>query len=336
MPRPTQFPDFATTDVVDGTSGQNNVAAPSGPKILQGWDYREKPPRQWLNWLHRFTGLWVRWFDELLESRTADATPDSLMLRDANGRAKVADPDVDGDIANKGYVDESIAGNVAPDPLATDDLASHLTPAQVPTIARAYNGRVMVKCDTTAIGTITGNYNTYGSGLCVLSSLSEALNNRKGDLIYVSFSGAAPDSWCLSTSTGLSLTVFSGGIPYGATESGTFTIYTVTNDLSGAGLVDSLPIGPEKIFSNPAGTEIYFSRDNSSSEFRPDIFQGYGRDGSALLFVEPIYVLTETPSGSGLVKDRVIARITAATTGALSDATFLYVTALGDDIDLAA
>lgn len=105
MPRPTQFPDFATTDVVDGTSGQNNVAAPSGPKILQGWDYREKPPRQWMNWLHRFTGFWVRWFDELLESRTASATPDSLMLRDASGRAKVSDPDVDGDIANKGYVD---------------------------------------------------------------------------------------------------------------------------------------------------------------------------------------------------------------------------------------
>lgn len=60
MARPTEYPDWATTDVVDGTSGQNNVVAPSSAKQLVGWNRREKPPRQWFNWMGRLTGQWIR------------------------------------------------------------------------------------------------------------------------------------------------------------------------------------------------------------------------------------------------------------------------------------
>ena len=41
---------------------------------------------------------------------TSEATPERLVLRDAAGRAQVAGPAANGDIANKGYVDEQIGG----------------------------------------------------------------------------------------------------------------------------------------------------------------------------------------------------------------------------------
>jgi len=59
---PTKLPEWATTDVVDGTSGENNVAEPSAAKKLRGWDREEIPPRQWWNWLGRLTNEWVEWF----------------------------------------------------------------------------------------------------------------------------------------------------------------------------------------------------------------------------------------------------------------------------------
>lgn len=67
--KPSVYPDWAVkvdgtdNDVVDGTTGQNNVVAPSAPKQLLGWEYNEKPPRQYFNWLARLVTQWIRWLD---------------------------------------------------------------------------------------------------------------------------------------------------------------------------------------------------------------------------------------------------------------------------------
>lgn len=61
--KPTVKPRWATTDVVDPTSGQNNVVEPSTSKKDTGWDRHEKPERQFFNWQARFTYEWIDWFD---------------------------------------------------------------------------------------------------------------------------------------------------------------------------------------------------------------------------------------------------------------------------------
>jgi hypothetical protein len=74
------YPDFAVNtdgsnhDVVDPTSGKNNVIMPSSSLQLTGWLYKQKPPRNTFNWLHRLTTQWIRWLygkvDGLMEDMT--------------------------------------------------------------------------------------------------------------------------------------------------------------------------------------------------------------------------------------------------------------------------
>ena len=51
-------------DVVDGVSGQNNVLEPPPEKQNNGWDRLEYPPRNWFNWLGRFTYRWLNWLKQ--------------------------------------------------------------------------------------------------------------------------------------------------------------------------------------------------------------------------------------------------------------------------------
>lgn len=44
------------------------------------------------------------------DAGTSAATADTVMRRDADGRAQIADPSADADIANKGYVDSAVSG----------------------------------------------------------------------------------------------------------------------------------------------------------------------------------------------------------------------------------
>ena len=59
LPQPTVYPVWATTDQVDPVSGQNNVLTPPTEKQLYGWDFQEFPPRNWFNWLGRYTYQWI-------------------------------------------------------------------------------------------------------------------------------------------------------------------------------------------------------------------------------------------------------------------------------------
>lgn len=57
--KPTILPEWAENDVVDPVSGQNNVLEPPTEKKLEGWARLEFPPRNWFNWLGRYTNRWL-------------------------------------------------------------------------------------------------------------------------------------------------------------------------------------------------------------------------------------------------------------------------------------
>jgi len=67
MASPIKYPDFAVNtdgtdnDIVDTESGENNVIEPGSTQKLTGWLFRQKPPRNNFNWLHRITTQWIRW-----------------------------------------------------------------------------------------------------------------------------------------------------------------------------------------------------------------------------------------------------------------------------------
>lgn len=62
--KPTQLPQWATNDVQDPISQQFNVVKPPNKKKTDGWFLGEKPNRQWWNWLHRQTYLWLQWLNQ--------------------------------------------------------------------------------------------------------------------------------------------------------------------------------------------------------------------------------------------------------------------------------
>ncbi len=63
MTRPTKYPRWASTLVKNETNKEYNIYEPPEQKKDLGWDLNEVPPRQWLNWLNRFTHDWIVFFD---------------------------------------------------------------------------------------------------------------------------------------------------------------------------------------------------------------------------------------------------------------------------------
>jgi hypothetical protein len=75
LPKPTDLPKWATEDQIDQISGQYNVVKPPDERQLGGWYLGEKPNRQWWNWLHRQTYLWLQYFNENLDFDANSFTP---------------------------------------------------------------------------------------------------------------------------------------------------------------------------------------------------------------------------------------------------------------------
>ncbi len=74
--KPSILPEWAENDVVDPISGQNNVLEPPTEKKLEGWARLEFPPRNWFNWLSRYTYRWLSFLKQQEEQ---------AVLTDGNG-----------------------------------------------------------------------------------------------------------------------------------------------------------------------------------------------------------------------------------------------------------
>lgn len=66
--KPTSFPDWAVTLQNSPVTGEPNRDEPPSDKKDDGYDYQSDVPRQWLNWKFYNNGLWVRWFDQEVDS----------------------------------------------------------------------------------------------------------------------------------------------------------------------------------------------------------------------------------------------------------------------------
>jgi len=79
--KPTHYPDWATVEEVDPVSGQINRVEPPTARKESGWDRREIPPRQWMNWNFWLVGLWIRYLESgsfgKLDSYTVSTLPDA-------------------------------------------------------------------------------------------------------------------------------------------------------------------------------------------------------------------------------------------------------------------
>jgi len=81
--KPTTLPKWAENDVVDAISGQNNVLEPPPEKQLSGWLRLEFPPRNWFNWLGRYTYRWLNWLKQQEEQAViTDGTGSGLFPTD--------------------------------------------------------------------------------------------------------------------------------------------------------------------------------------------------------------------------------------------------------------
>jgi len=66
--KPSAIPEFAILDQVDPVTSTNNVVEPPTAKKNYGWNYLEKPARNYFNWLHRFNYLWIEYFNQFFSS----------------------------------------------------------------------------------------------------------------------------------------------------------------------------------------------------------------------------------------------------------------------------
>lgn len=89
--KPTVKPQWAENDVVDPTSGQNNVAEPPLAKKTDGIDFEEIIPRQWQNWLQRIIYRWIDWFDGTTIPLTLSPTTTNEQLADGTGHTHELD-----------------------------------------------------------------------------------------------------------------------------------------------------------------------------------------------------------------------------------------------------
>ena len=65
--RPSDTPRWATVPTTNATSGQSNTQEPTEAKKDLGWDYLEKPARNWFNWILKTVYDWVIYFRDQLD-----------------------------------------------------------------------------------------------------------------------------------------------------------------------------------------------------------------------------------------------------------------------------
>lgn len=87
--RPIVFPDLALNDVNNGLLGAPNVQEPPTDLKNEGWDYGQKPEREFFNWYGRVTNNWLKYLDEGVTSTLTTLTD----LADTSKNKTAADAD---------------------------------------------------------------------------------------------------------------------------------------------------------------------------------------------------------------------------------------------------
>lgn len=84
---PDQLPMWAEQDVTDPVSLQNNVLLPPPTYQQFGWTKGQFPPRNWFNWLARYTYRWIKYLAQIKAQTvtTTDATGTSTIFDVVNG-----------------------------------------------------------------------------------------------------------------------------------------------------------------------------------------------------------------------------------------------------------
>ena len=88
--RPNKFPRWASSDITENETGQANVVEPPEGKKDEGWDYKEKPPFNWFNWLLRHQHDWLAHMDEVanqFSAYEADPADYTVMIGPGNHRS---------------------------------------------------------------------------------------------------------------------------------------------------------------------------------------------------------------------------------------------------------
>lgn len=166
MAKPTQLPRWAT-----------DVAAPVTPEPTEGkkdlgWAVSEKPPAQYFNWWMKLVYQWIVWVNDAASGIAASV----LMVRDAAGRAKVADPAAADDIDTQGARDTAISthnGVTNPHSATSAATASRLVLRDAAGRAQVADPSAAADIDTkgardAAIGSAgSGNNGTGGTGWSV-------------------------------------------------------------------------------------------------------------------------------------------------------------------------
>lgn len=80
----TVLPRWATNDVIDPTTLLNNVIEPAEAKKDIGWNYIEKPSRQYFNWLGRQTNQWLDYLNDSVNMFAPHETDPATMAISLN------------------------------------------------------------------------------------------------------------------------------------------------------------------------------------------------------------------------------------------------------------
>lgn len=90
--KPSKIPEWAISDHVDPTSGENNVVEPSAGQKDTGWLFKQKPPRQYFNWLARFTHLWIQFIDDSIDQEVKEGSEVAFKNLLLSGNGTIGNP----------------------------------------------------------------------------------------------------------------------------------------------------------------------------------------------------------------------------------------------------
>jgi len=111
MAKPTQDITWASADITDPGSSQDNKVEPSSAKKTNGWSFLEKPPFNWFNYWMNAIYLWVTNYGnsfEDYEAETTDGTETEMFVDGVtDSRLSIADGITSFDVLVNACIDDA-------------------------------------------------------------------------------------------------------------------------------------------------------------------------------------------------------------------------------------